>query len=217
MLPGLAGISGMGGFKAAVAAYQGGASSSTAGTTHTFLTQPLGTAASDRIIIVSVFGNAAAAAGTISSATIGGVSASIIEQATDGGLTGGLIAAAVPTGTTETIAVTFSTSQSEVGIGIWSATGQVSATPVASGSNTDLSQITLNAEPGGFVIAACGNGGDISEETVTWTGATEDFDMAFGERDAHSGARQVALSSSISVQPTLGGSATDTVLVAATF
>lgn len=52
-------------------------------TTYTFSAEDLGATASDRYIIVGILSRKAGASTTISSVTIGGVSATIVKQATN--------------------------------------------------------------------------------------------------------------------------------------
>jgi hypothetical protein len=215
MLPGLAGIAGVGGRKVTSFSYQTQDLIVENFSTFTFSAKAFGTAASDRIVIVSVVGSGGSA-GTISSVTIGGVSAAILVQASDASLTGGIAAAAVPTGTTGNVVVTMSTTREGCAVGIWSATGHVSASAVAVGSNTDLSTLVLPAESGGFVIAMCTNFNSPSRQ-ATWTGATENFDDDASIAARHSGASETVPLASVSVQPTLSGAATSKVFVAATF
>lgn len=213
MLPGLSSIGGTGVRKTAAVSYQTETFDITNTDTYTFSSQPFGSASSDRIVIVSVLGYGGSAS-TISSVTIGGVSATIIRQQSTGTTTLGIAAAAVPTGTTGNVVAVFSATKGDCAIAVWSGTGQITAAGVASGSNTDLSEITLASEVGGFVVAVCMN---INNRTTTWTGATENFDDNFGESEWHSGASLTTEFSAVSVQPTLSDTSTTTVLVAATF
>jgi hypothetical protein len=215
MLPGIAGIAGVGGRKVTSFSYQTEDSFVGNLSTFTFNSQAFGSAATDRIVIVSVMGGNGSA-GTISSVTIGGVSASILVQVSDANLTGGIAVAAVPTGTTGSVVVNMSTTRGGCAIGIWSATGQVAASGVAVGSNTDLAELTLAAEIGGFVIAMCGNLNS-SSRTATWAGVTENFDNDAVIDGRHSGASDTLSLASVSLQPTLSGAATSKVFVAATF
>lgn len=213
MLPGLTGLAGLAAFKITTLAFQTSATDITNVSTYTFSSQPFGTASTDRVVIVTITATQGVN-GTISSVTIGGVSASIIAQQSSGVITCGIAAAVVPTGTTGDVVVNTSTVRDECAIGIWSSTGLAGAVAVASGSNTNLDALTLNAEAGGFVIAVCANDGD---ETTTWSGATEAYDVSLGEYENSSGASDIVLSSSVTVQPTLSGATSPVVFIAATF
>jgi hypothetical protein len=218
MLPGLGGISGYGSLKPTTLTFQANNDLGGNNTVYSFSSQPFGTASSDRVVIVHVSSLQASGTGhTLVSATIGGVNASIIVQQNSGKLTGAIIAAVVPTGSTGTITFTFSVTVSSVGYGIWSATGLSAASAVNTGSNTDLSSLSLNNEPGGFVIAGCTHEVDAASPVASWSGATEAYDSQF-ETDTHySGASDIVLNPSVIVQPTITGSPSLTILVAATF
>lgn len=144
-------------------------------TTYTFSSQNLGTAASDRYIIVAASCRKADPAATLSSATIGGVSATIIHQSTRGGNTVALFAAAVPTGTTGDIVVTWSTGVLRCGIGAYRVTGSDATTYHDRDVGTEVNNpiATIDVPAGGFAIAAGYNAGNT---TATWSGVTEDYD-----------------------------------------
>lgn len=158
-------------------------------TTHTFSGENLGTASADRYIIVNVSGRSGVAGRTISSVTIGGVTATESVQAGDANnkSVAGIYIANVPTGATGDIVVTFSGSK-VCGIGVYHATNLASTTPTDTGSDTSgtspLSD-TLNINAGGFAIA-CSLEFDPS---MTWTNLDEDYDeVATGSNPYHSGA-----------------------------
>lgn len=97
-------------------------------TTYNFTSQDLGDAADDRLIVVGVSGYRDAG-GTVNSATIGGVSATIHQSqgAARGSLT--WLSAVVPSGTSGTISVTFSVLQAGCIISTYRVVGYESATP----------------------------------------------------------------------------------------
>jgi hypothetical protein len=212
MLPGIAGISGFEAFKVTSIEYQAFAFDAVNRSVYTLASQPFGSAATDRVVVVFIASDGAEH--TVSSVTIGGVSASIIAQQSSGVLTGCLAAAAVPTGTTGDVVVTMSTTISSCGVAIWRTTGLGGAVATASGSNTNLDALSLAVERGGFVIAGTAN---IEERRVTWSGATEVLDDFFEETNIISAASAVVLDYSVIVQPTLDGSASPVVFLAATF
>jgi hypothetical protein len=212
MLPGITGLAGFGALKATTLAFQASVVQTANASTYTFASQPFGTASSGRVVVVAISA-ADGDVGTISSVTIGGVSASIIVQQSSSEVTCGIAAAVVPTGSTGTVVVNTSTSRAECIIGIWASTGLPGAVATDTDSNTDLSALTLTVDPGGFVIAVCANNGDRS---TTWAGATEDYDVT-GNAIRSSGASEIAGAGSVIVQPTLSGAASNGVFVAATF
>lgn len=112
-------------------------------TTLTFTSHPIGAAAADRLVIV-VISVLTASSAQVTSATIGGVSASLFVP---GGITARAVCifwAVVPTGTTTTVVTNWSlnVNSANVNLATYSLTGQDSSTPVASAG--DLSGADLN-------------------------------------------------------------------------
>jgi hypothetical protein len=214
MLPGLAGIPGfVGGSKAF--SYQELKTDGDSLSAYTFAAANLGTAEVGRVIIVSITANGNAAK-TISSVTIGGVSASILVQQSNGFWAGGIAAAVVPTGTTGDIVVNLSNTAGAATVGVYRATGLASVTPIDTDSNTTFSGLTLTAEGGGFLIALTTHSG--SGGTITWANANEDFDTTVADSaNRLSGASIATTSTSITVTPTAAGTPSSQVFVAATF
>lgn len=154
------------------------ASDTTNSTTYTFSSQSFGTAAADRYIIV-VFGAGRGSTGVaVSSATIGGVGATIDVQNTatvsGSSAVSAILSAAVPTGTTGTVAVTISGAAAQnAAISVYSLTG--SLTGAASFTNSNATgadpSTTLNCPAGGAAV-----GGSTYRNvggTTTWSGLTE--------------------------------------------
>lgn len=147
-------------------------------TTYTFTSQNFGTAAADRYIIV-VFGSGRGSTGiAVSSATIGGVAASLDVQlsanVSGSSAVSAIMSAPVPTGTSGTVAVTLSGAAGQnAAISVYSLTGSLTGTPSFTNSNgtgADPST-TLNCPAGG-----AGVGGSTyrnSGGTTTWSGLTE--------------------------------------------
>lgn len=144
---------------------------------YTFSSQNLGTASSDRYIIVGAVARKAGASATISSITIGGVSATIVKQQTNtitNTNVSGLAIAAVPTGTTGNIVVTFSATMLRCAISAYAVTELDSATPYDDASSTSADpSVSLDIPTDGFAI---GMGLTAAASTATWTGLTEDVD-----------------------------------------
>lgn len=187
MLPGLIALGGM---MAAVSAppvvppvvsYIGVTHDPTNKSSYSLASVAIGTAAADRIVFVLVTwasGNATPV--TISSATIGGVAATIHAQvtavATDA-IGSAILSAAVPTGTTATIAITLSGSGGSIDVGVLAVTGLSSQTPHASATATTSAGAcsnSVNVPAGGFVLACANFNDELSG--VTWVGATERYD-----------------------------------------
>lgn len=112
---------------------------------------------------------------TITAVTIGGISATILVQDTNGNTTTGMAMAAVPTGTSGDVVVTLNGTADAHYLGVWSATGLASATPVAtavsnsSGSDAGPQSFTMNTDANGFVIVVDGSaaGGNGPENPAT--------------------------------------------------
>lgn len=157
-------------------------------TTYTFSSQNLGTADASRYIIVGVLSRRAAGTPSISSLTIGGVSAAAVVAQTNtasGSDIAALYIAAVPTGTTGDIVVTFDAAMLRCAVVAYRAVGIASATA----SDTDSSTATdptcnLDVPAGGFAIgvACTGNAG----ASFTWTGLTENYDAVIEALNATS-------------------------------
>lgn len=131
-------------------------------TTYTFSAASLGAADSNRRIIVA-FGARAGSntAFSISSATIGGVSATISAQNNaqdDGGNrdAAALIIADVPTGTTGDVVVTMSRSGVRAAIGVYRviASSALTAIDTATDSGSASASMSLDVEPSSIAIAA---------------------------------------------------------------
>ncbi len=151
-------------------------------TTYTFVGENLGTAASDRQIIVAISSrDSGESAQALASVTIGGVSATISVQrsniSTDTNVLA-LVIANVPTGTTGDIVVTFTEGMLRCGIAVYRATG-ISATPTDTGSSIVADPtFDIDVTAGGFAIGTSVTGD--SGATATWTGITEDYEIQIG-------------------------------------
>jgi len=121
---------------------------------------------------------------TLSSATIGGVSATIhVQRGHTGGVTGlgaAIISAIVPTGTSGTVDLNFSGSVTDSYIGTYRLTGFILG---ATGSDehqttTALLSVNIATSSGGIIIAAYTGSTNTVGTGVSWTGATELYDAA---------------------------------------
>lgn len=150
-------------------------------TTKTWTGVSFGTPSEGRYIIVAI--GTRNDTRTISSVTIGGVSATIIVQNQDGNATVGIAIALVPTGTSGDVAVTLNNAADAHYLGVWSVTGLPSATPVATAENDGgggaAQDLIMNTSEGGFaIVAVCnaaGGNGPESASTVS-TNLTLRFD-----------------------------------------
>jgi hypothetical protein len=159
-------------------------------TIYTYPNVTLGTAASDRIIIVGIHGRASASPNSvISNVTIGGITAT---QAGASRLLNLLIQeiwfAIVPTGTTGNIVVTFGEGQVASSIGVWNVFG---ANPVpfdtdgGTGTGATLSITNLTIPDNGCGVMSYNN--TTTTTAVVWTNATSRFDNT----NRHSGADSI--------------------------
>jgi hypothetical protein len=157
--------------------------------TVTFAGVSLGAAASNRKIVVAWGGGGNY---TLSSATIGGVSASaIVSDAQSTNLRVGIIIADVPTGTTGDVVLNFSSAAvSRPTIAVYRVVDLASSTAHATASDTTASSgvvsTTINVPANGFVIASSY---DLDGASATWgAGMTEDSDQFVGSQSVHSAA-----------------------------
>lgn len=146
-------------------------------TTYTFSSQNFGDAASDRYIVVAITSRSVSG-GTISSVTIGGVSASIDVQVTNSSsnyTVSGIAKALVPTGTSGDIVITFGAEQLRAGIGVYRLLG-ISSTPTDTGTSTaDDPTTNLDIAAGGYAIGVAYT---VEAATASWTNLTERYDEA---------------------------------------
>ena len=169
-------------------------------TTYTFSGVSIGTASSDRRIIVTV-GNTNTT--LISSATVGGVSATIIVQRVSGGgnAFAGVLIANVPTGTTADIVITFAAGVSNCKAGVYSSTGLLSDTATDTGfSDSNPGSDTLTVIPGGFCVGACSML-DFALASPSWTALTVHYSEE-QENGVSSGA-STSLISGTSISPSV--------------
>lgn len=177
--------------------FQSSTSSGTDTASHSFASQAIGTATADRIVIVAwgAVNVTIPTTNALSSATIGGVAATILTQqnnnAASTGNISGIIAAAVPTGTTATVALTFNAAQLRCGIATYSMTGG-SITPYATYTNSNgtdtVPDLTVTVPAGGGHVAGVYGYSGTGTATVSWTTLTEGADMIVEAADTFSSA-----------------------------
>jgi hypothetical protein len=165
---------------------------------HTFTAESIGPDSPDRIVVVCVGWNISTST-TLSSATIGGVAATIIGQCN--GTTSGIaiIQAAVPTGTTADVVVNYAGSPLRGQIAVYNLLGALSATVNASnfpaGGGDASRTATFNVPAGGVALGYSEGGAN-----VTWTNADEDFDASAGNSNLNqSGAHRVYAAAQVSL------------------
>lgn len=154
------------------------ATKNVAAITHTFTSVPFGNVAG-RLVIVCVGGHFNGAV-TINAVTIGGVGATlagVVATAATNTAISAIYYAIVPTGTTGTVAVTFSQSAAQCIINVYSLYGSIKTpftTKTASQTTGTTVPLTMASSLAGQVaIASCATR---PASTYTWSGVTEDTD-----------------------------------------
>jgi uncharacterized protein YbaA (DUF1428 family) len=166
-------------------AYTATAVSTASATVYTFSSQALGTAASDRLIVVSSDNYD----GTTSGITVAGVTAAAVVQASGTNSRAGLWQAAVPSGTTGDIVVTLGAGNDRQGIGVWAIYGANSS---ASDTATDADSsdpLTVSMDcPANGVMIGVGAAHTTGTKGYSWTNLTENFDAVIRASTQHTGA-----------------------------
>jgi len=136
-----------------------------------------GAASGNRRMFVSVQARAAAAI-TLSSATIGGVSADVIAVTPDAGIgIAAIITATVPTGTSGTVAVTFGSSALECRVSAWkSDNGNIACIgtreeAAGSGAGSTITLKDMRTFDEGFIISSIRQAVSGNEITTAWGGS----------------------------------------------
>lgn len=163
--------------------------SGTNGTVFTFSSQSLGTATTDRQILVTLWGrDDGAGSPALTSVTVGGVTATVDITYLSGSNRNraAVVRAAVPTGTTGDVVVTFDTTVERCGIGVYAMYDAATSVTDTGFSEASTMTDTLNIPANGVAvgIAAIGGGG----RTYTWTNLSEDFDEAVEGDETYTGA-----------------------------
>jgi hypothetical protein len=148
------------------------AADGTTQSTYTFTSRSLGAAAQSRFIIVGV--GTRSNAQSVTSLTIGGVSASILKRQASAFNTAELWGALVPTGTTGNIVVAWSSAPTKCVITVHRTLYLQQYTPINTyGSTTNPLSVLANAPNGSVAVAF---GFPSNNGSNTWTGLTEDVD-----------------------------------------
>jgi hypothetical protein len=163
-----------------VATYRSGPPAQSANTVFTFASQPIGTASSDRIVVVVCEGNRTTSGGTLTM-TIGGVAATSVSPQGDTADYINIFYLNVPTGTTADVVVTITVFTAQMQIAVYTVTG--SSAPPASGVtawgvvNPGPMVVTATVPTGGIGIAGFATDRDVLP--TTWSGnATVDLARA---------------------------------------
>jgi hypothetical protein len=179
--------------------------------------------------LIAIVVHAEASVGrTFSSATIGGLSASIavnfsqLSSPGPGSITTAIIYRRITAGTTANVILTFSGAMSRCSIGAWRINGNASDTPrqtqstFRAGAGTTLSLAFTSQLYGALMI--CGQTNGTNTTPMTWTNATERYDVDFASLTQVSGADfSPLLLGSRTITTTYASSAQAQVLVGATW
>jgi hypothetical protein len=182
------------------ATWRGSYSNDSDAASYTNSAAALGTADADRYVIVAIPLFTGPTNLTISSVTIGGVSATKINGETFYSATStnrSLVdfwKANVPTGTTGDIVITPSTTAPRMSASWWTCIGDVAIIDTQADIATDVTfdnslTVTSKRPSNGFVLAAITGQGDAGNPTFTWggTGITENYETGWGDTDATHG------------------------------
>lgn len=149
-------------------------------TTYTFTAMSLGTASENRYILVGISARSGTAE-TISTVTVGGISATQVIDFQDSTSNAGLFIAAVPTGATGNVVVTFTGAMVRAAVGLWAVTGLRSTTPFDTATDgVSAYSAAIDIPARGFAVGIA-----FSHETgsLTWTNLTEDFDIFMNDNN----------------------------------
>jgi hypothetical protein len=212
MLPGIAGgiQAGLAGlYDISYLSYAAGGS----GSSVTFTAYGLGAAHTARRIFIGIHWRETTVHRTVSSVTIGGVSATIHEQeGHTGGATGfgaAIASAIVPSGTSGDVVVNFSGSQSECNIsgiravGLFNSSPTEALTDTTSGTSNNLS-VAIDIPASGFCMAVFTSSTNAAGDAVTWAGVTEEYDTNSGVRESMAWSAGMAAETNRTVSATVG-------------
>ena len=197
------------------ASYEATAVSVTDLTTYTFSGLAIGTAAPDRKVVVIVSGSVASR--SVSSVTVGGISATLVKSQTDTNAIIEIWQAVVPTGTTGDVVVVWSGAMTRCGVGVWAVYEAAIAAFDTGSSNADPMTDTLNCPANGVVIGGATNSNTVSAHA--WTGITENFDDLVESVTYHTGAFLTfsTTQTGLTVTADPDGAAADTAMVCASW
>ncbi len=147
-----------------------------------------------RVMVVATGGRGAGAPKGVNNLTIGGVNATLGFRADEGGSSVEIWYAEVPTGTSGTIIVNWNGTQFRSGIGSWALYTDNSTPHDFNRSIVGSGDTLINILENGVVIAYSYD----TEDLVTWTGVTEDFDEVVEGIQHQSGAFNGSITGDVS-------------------
>lgn len=175
-------------------------SSVTNATTYTFSAVDIGAADTNRMVVVAIATSSnASSTRTVSSATIGGVSATVnvqVSAAAASFRSAHIISAVVPTGTTGDVVITMSGTMARMAIAVYrsipGSTTPVNTNTVGGGSSAGVTSrsLSLNVSNGGFYVmaAAGGTAAGLSASSSGADAPAEDMDTTTSENNGAYGA-----------------------------
>ena len=134
--------------------YLGYTSSTTDGATHTFTDVNIGSAATDRTVIVGYTGFASGAK-NLATFTIAGSSA-VIDAYTDGWAPSGIGRLVVPTGNAATIVLSFNETVQNMTIFVWTYSGAIARTGYAATGGPSTAPLSLTTGSSDIVLCTAG-------------------------------------------------------------
>ena len=165
------------------ATYIGRVTNTSTLTTYTFSSAGIGTAASDRFVVLAI--GLIGSSGLVNSVTIGGVAATELYEFQDsiGSSVVAFYGLIVTSGTTADIVVTLASSATSCGVAIYNVNGNASvATTDTMGaeSSTVTASGTIDCDADGCIIACAGCPGSFigAVTNFTWVGVTERVDQS---------------------------------------
>lgn len=189
--------------------------------TFTFSNVDIGTASSDRLVVIASHATGGASAGndaSISSLTVGGTSMTKATSQFDDNASCDLYYLTVTSGTTATVVATYDKQKGRCTIGVYTITGLSSTTPSDTGTsiNSDSApSLTLDIPTGSIAVYAHTSANNATT-TVSYSSATEHYDQGIGgENTTASGASLADAGNAHTETATLSDSKAGTALIGA--
>lgn len=167
--------------------------STTNTSSYSFASVSLGDAANDRWIVVAISAYSGSVSAIPTSATIGGVSATVLGAVNNSNVVTAIAYAKVTTGATGTIAFTL-TSGENAAISVYRVVGSTNiSNPAAVSYTTTGTKTAISCGFGSVLVSACRAGSNDTAVSASWTGSstgasgtleTRPYSSQFGETDS---------------------------------
>jgi len=175
------GAGGVGGGGPATLTFIGTSDYGASGTSHTYTSVDIGTATSDRIVIVVVHATGNTSGTTVTGVTLGGTSMTSAIATTNSFSTGSIHYLEVASGTSATIVASYSSLKARGTIAVYTLTDWSSATPSYTDSSTGTSTTrSVNMDIPTGSVAVYGLTAQASTVTSSYSDATETYDGDVG-------------------------------------